>query len=183
MDIQELKDAIRYEAIKMRFNVSNLDNIKVKRLIDSLMNEGLYYDEFLDIIDTKYEDSSEDFIPIFESLLKILEIEIPENKDEAVWLILKKEIGNIADQNIDPIKGLQYIMDNIYYKYDFHSQTKKYLGDSHGISKLIGLYWGYDDMLCSPQYVSCNGKYGKEAIREMKNEIIKAANDWASTYL
>ncbi|WP_372717601.1 hypothetical protein [Novipirellula sp.] len=79
-------------------------------------------------------------------------------------------------------QSLGEMVADVYWEYDFHAPTKKYLGDSHGIHHLIGLYWAHDDLCDRPHEVSLNGKYGDEAIAELDVEIVRAANTWMTDW-
>jgi hypothetical protein len=69
-----------------------------------------------------------------------------------------------------------------YWIYDFHSETDEYVRDSHGIQYLVGRYWGYYDMLASPTEISLSGRYGEEAINELKKGIASEARKWVERY-
>lgn len=179
MDLSYLKESLKYEAAKMCFD--KLDVKVVKAHFDSLMNQGIWLDEFVDI-EYPTTNTQVDFKPAFEAALKALDIKAPSDKEEATWLILRKNISDIALEYIDPLDGLQRLITDIYWDYDFGTITKHYLGDSHGIEHLIGWYWGYDDMKERPTDISCNEKYGEEAIIELKKEVIKSAKAWVQEY-
>jgi len=137
MSIKLLKDELKHEAARMHLRKLNIEN--VQKNVDGLMNLGVYYDEFIDIV---YPKSTivDDFIPVFEAVLSRLEIDFPKDKEEAVWVLLKKCINDIASKAMDPIYGLEQICSYVYCYYDFGAKAKKYLGDSHGIEHLLGLY-------------------------------------------
>lgn len=175
MNVKDLNNELEYHAALMRFE--QLDTKKVQEIFDSLMNDGMFYDEFVDIAYPKSNHLA-DFIPSFEAALRKLNCNIPVDQERAVWVILKFHVRNITNGAIDPLEGLKHIMNDAYWSYDFHNKTKKFLGDSHGIEYLIGLYWEYDDMMERPNEISWNDKYGEEAIIEVKKDIVKLAQEW-----
>ncbi|MCL4296767.1 MAG: hypothetical protein KJ077_13605 [Anaerolineae bacterium] len=163
-----------------RYSFGQLSTQEMQNLVDGLLNEGIYADEFLNVIYPKY-DTREIVGAAFEKSLKVLEIVVP-NYEEAVWVILRYHISQIASKEIDALDGLKELITEVYEEYNFHAKAKEYLGDSHGIEHLIGLYWSYDDTIKRPTEISINGKYGEEAIEEVKKEIVIEAEKWVARF-
>jgi len=169
---------LNYIAAKMAFN--QITAIEIQNIVDGLLNDSVYADEFLDIIDIK-NPSLADVLPPFSKFLEKQGIDVP-NKDEAVWQIIEHHIENILNGVSDPLESLCSLIKDVYWDYDFHTPTKEYLGDSHAIQDLIGLYWGYDDMKERPNEISCNNKFGVEGIAELKKEILISAKEWKEKF-
>lgn len=169
---------LQYIAARMAFD--KVDAQEIRTAVDGLMEEGFYSDDFLAIIDSN-PPTLADVLPPFRSYLQKSGIGIPD-RDTAVWQLIRDHVSKIVDGSTSPFEGLKHLIADVYRNFDFHTPTKKYLGDSHGIEQLIGLYWGHDDMVERPKEVSCNGKYGVEGFRELEKEILKSSMDWMSNF-
>jgi len=169
---------LQYLAARLAFDKVTADEIR--DTVDTLLSEGVFCDEFLTVIDSDPPTLEEVLVP-FQVYLRREGVALPD-KDRAVWLILHHHIGQIAAGTVAPYGGLKCIINDVYWDYDFQGQTKEFLGDSHGIQQLVGLYWGRDDLLDRPTEVSCNGKYGEEALREHDQEVRKAAKVWMEEF-
>jgi len=84
---------------------------------------------------------------LFESAMRELGLAMPE-KTHCISLMLRYHVESIADGSVPPKKGLGNMMREVFYPADIHNQTPKggYVGSSHGIEHLVGLYWGYDEL-------------------------------------
>jgi hypothetical protein len=162
-----------------RFAFGKLTAADIKRIVDELINKGCWLNAFINIMDSNPARLDE-VGPAFMRALEELEISIPD-REKALLQILKHYISSIASGTVDPLEGLRLLVADVYWDYDFHSKTKKYLGDSHGIEHLIGLYWDHDDMLENPKQISFDGKYGEEGIVALKEEIVIKSKEWMDT--
>jgi len=135
------------ESAKYSFGLH--DSKSIRGVVDEALNEEFYCDEFAEIL-INNELSLADISSFFEAGLKKFKIKIP-NEEEATWILIKNYISEIVvDKSSDPLRCLDSLIQNIYWHYDFHSVAKKYVGDSHGIEKLIGIYFEIDDLLGKP---------------------------------
>jgi hypothetical protein len=164
---------LEYIANKLAFNKVSADEIQA--VVDGLLNEGTYSDDFLEIINSTPACLAE-VLPPFLKYLKSLGIYIP-SKDEAVWNLIAHHIRKIADKEVPPTDGLTKLIEDVYWDYDFHSSARQYLGDSHGIHCLIGLFWEYDD-ICDCANEKYYGKPVTEMIEELKLAVIEEARRW-----
>jgi hypothetical protein len=169
-----MKDSLHYQAAKLVFG--SLDADTMKQTVDELMNNGLYADECLDALDSSPARYDEVF-PAFNAALSHYGIVLP-TRDEAVWQLIQLHLQQIASGACDPLEGLSKLIADVYFDYDFGPLTKKFLGDSHGIERLIGLHWSQDELNARPGEVSMNGKYGDEAIVELKREVFLESERW-----
>ena len=133
---------LKYIAAKIAFGTVNADEIQA--VIDSLLADGSYSDEFIDIMDSNPARLDE-VLPPFTTYLYREKISIP-SKDKAVWQLIEYHVSRIASEISDAFEELKALISDVYWDYDFHSQTKRYLGDSHGIEHLIGLHWERDEI-------------------------------------
>ena len=79
----------------------------------------------------------------FERALSQLNIPVL-SKQEAVWILLRHYIGDLAAQRTYGRDGLLPIIE-VYYGADLYAQSRVYTGDSHDIHPLIGAYYRYDE--------------------------------------
>ena len=169
---------LQYIAMRMAFGKVDADEIQ--STVDTLLKDGVYSDNFIDIIDSKPARLA-DVLPLFREYLESEGISVPSQED-GVWQIIAYHLSRIASGQVDPLSELEILISEVYWDYDFHSVTTKYIGDSHGIEQLVGFYWGYDDMQDRLEDLSCNGKHGEAGVREMKKEIVKCSEEWMKRF-
>jgi hypothetical protein len=165
---------LQYIAARMAFD--KVDAQEIRTAVDRLIEDGVYSDDFLAIIDSNPPTLTDVLAP-FRTYLHRTGILFPD-KEAAVWQIIRHHVARIVDGTTSPFEGLELLIADVYWDYDFHKPTTKFLGDSHGIEHLFGLYWGHDDMVERPSEVSCNGKYGEQGFQELEKEILKSSKDW-----
>jgi len=103
------------------------------------------------------------------------------DKEQAVWQLIEHHLGVVESGAATPLKALEQLIADVYWDYDFHTPTKKFLGDSHGIEHLIGLYWAADDLRKKTEGNSFNGKYDEEAWSELNHQIIIESKRWLAS--
>lgn len=175
MNFDNIKRELTYQAALLCFNKT--DRHEVKSICNDLMIQGIYFDSFLGMDDAQL---MVDFTAAFYAILKDLDVVFPDNQDDAVWIVLTYHIENIISGQSDPLEELTALIHDVYYSYDFHSKTKNFVGDSHDIEHLVGLYWSYDDMLeRRDENIDTFGKeLTEEDVLEIKQEVVKASQDW-----
>ena len=159
-------------AARIAFGTVNADEIQ--STVDSMLMNGVYSREFIDIMDSKPARLDE-VLPPFVAYLQREGISVP-TKDQAVWQLIAHHVSRIVSGAADPISELQELISDVYWDYDFHTPTREYLGDSHGIQYLIGLYWENDDMTDR----DCNGS--QKEIKEIKEAIVKRSKEWMECF-
>lgn len=118
-----------------------------------------------------------DVAPLFERALGELSIELP-NKDKACWDLLRHHMGRIANKEQNPRAGVRAILEEVYYPGGLYKQENEYVGDSHDLHRILGYFYGIDDIEARPHEVSCDGKYGAEAIETAEAHIRRLAEEW-----
>jgi hypothetical protein len=161
----------KLEYIAARIAFGNINADKIKLTVDSLLNEGVYSDDFIGIMDSKPARLDE-VLPPFIAYLQHEGIPIP-TIDDAVWQLIAHHVNRIASGEADPIEELQELISDVYWDYDFHPHTKKYKGDSHGIEYLVGLYWEYEES----NHVVSPWKGNK-----LKRAIVKRSEEWMERF-
>lgn len=159
-----------------RITLGNASADLIQKTVNQLMDDGIFSAEFLDIIDSK-PPTMADVSPPFQKYLRKVGIQC-QSKDEAVWRLIGYHTGRIASRQIEPLEGLSTLIKDIYRDYDFRAQTKQYLGDSHDIQKLIGLYWEYDDILDAPYQTEYAGRSREEVVTELSDAVLEEARRW-----
>ncbi len=163
MNLEEIKRELTYQAALTYYD--EFDIKKVQELFLALMNHGVYSD---DSINLKSDLSIKDSIFIFHSELNLLSIYSPENKQIALYFILKYHIENIANKNIDPIKELYKMM---------HYHNAFYLSIPFNSRYFHDLYMWHDDAIICDELRLDNLKKNT-IIMEIKKDIIDEARKW-----
>jgi hypothetical protein len=162
-----------------RYSFGHLTTSQMQKLIEGLLSQGIYADEFLDVVEP--EAATREVVgPAFEKALIALGITVP-SYEEAVWNILRRHISQIADGQTDALDGLKALIDEVYWSYDFHSKANQYLGDSHGIERLIGLYWEYDEFTptgIDPEHHN----HERRIIFAIEREVVAEAKKWVKRF-
>jgi hypothetical protein len=173
-----MKETLRYTAAKLAMGKVNAD--EVKSTINDLVDSGVYLDAFLVALEPARHPQMDDVLPALLAAFNHFGILVPD-KQRAVWELIDLHCRAIVSGSVRPLEELSRLITDVYCDY-FHVLTKQYLGDSHGIERLIGLYWGADDLTDHPDTVTVNGKHGKEAWAELDKEIVIQANHWLKAH-
>lgn len=172
-----LLPTLRYQAA--RLGLGTLDPEDVKSTIEALVDSGLFLQPFTDAL-VLSRPRLDEVAPGFVAALAHHGIAVPD-QHTAVLQLIEHHLRNAVRPGADPLEHLARLIDEVYHQYDFASVTREFLGDSHGIERLIGLHWGIDDMRERPE-ISCNGKTGDEAWPEVRQLIAVEAERWLSEW-
>jgi hypothetical protein len=117
--------------------------------------------------------SAADYVDQFDPLMRTILAVLSENAGRIAgdWTTAALSVRS------NPDHALEKLIDDCE-KYDFGAVCKEFVGDSHGIESLIGMYWGYADLEIPVEDAYCNGKRGAEAVVELKREIVAVAAKW-----
>ena len=152
----------------------------VKSIINDLVDKGTYLDSFLDVLGPRRPQMDE-VLPALLAAFEHFGVIVPD-KEQAVWRAIDHHCREIVTGEVNPLVELSKLIREDLWDYDFHKPTKKYLGDSHGIEHLIGLYWAADDLREHPDTVTFAGKQGEEAWSELNKEIVVECNRWLANH-
>jgi hypothetical protein len=141
------RDLLRYQAA--RLGLGTLDADSIKGTIVELMADGFYDDECLNALDAFPHPRMEDVLPAFKAALAHYGVPLPDS-EAAIWLLIEYRTRRMASGDADAVEELCRLIEDVYYAYDFHSPTRRFLGDSHDIERLIGLYWGSEELRKGP---------------------------------
>jgi hypothetical protein len=169
-----MKTDIRYLAALR--GLGTLDARAMRLAVDNLMNAGFYAEECLDALDSK-PPRVDEVLPAFLAALAHYGVAVPD-RELAVWQLIKHHLKRVVSPSSDPWECLRDLVRDLYWEYDFHSKSTQYLGDSHGLHRLIGIYWEIDDLA---------GESGKpiDAFRPDARALLAiqaAAEQWIQQY-
>jgi len=128
---------------------------------------------------TLRDDTLAEAEPLFRKVLDDLQL-TPPSTSTAVWILLRVQIRAIAEGSVAVEEGLQGVM-GIFYSGDLHAQSREYVGDSHDIQRLVGLYWEIRDLETHATEVDFTQRYGA-ALQERRTEAIGRANTWLADH-
>ena len=128
---------------------------------------------------TLRDDTLAEAEPLFRKVLDDLQL-TPPSTSTAVWILLRVQIRAIAEGSVAVEEGLQGVM-GIFYSGDLHAQSREYVGDSHDIQRLVGLYWEIRDLEAHATEVDFTQRYGA-ALQERRTEAIGRANTWLADH-
>lgn len=169
---------LRYAAALHGLGILNAEAMRTA--IDSLMTDGFYADECLDALDSK-PARMEEVLPAFKAALEHYQVNIPD-REQAVWQLIHHHVSRIVKDSVDPWVGLRALIGDIYWEYDFHTATQRYLGDSHGIHHLIGIYWELDDIAGECGGTAVLGPAGFKPTPQHLQAIFTEAEKWLHIY-
>lgn len=160
--------------------LGKLNADEAKSIINDVVDKGTYLDSFLYVLGPQ-RPQMDDVLPALLAAFDNFGVVVPD-KEQAVWRIIDHHCRVIVAGAVNPLVELSKLIRGDLWDYDLHKPTKKYLGDSHGIELLIGLYWGADDLREHPDTVTVAGKHGEEAWSELNREIVTECNRWLENH-
>ena len=169
---------LKHLAAQLAFGTLHAEDIQT--LVHSLLNEGVFAEEFIGIINANPVTMTEVEQPLI-AYLASHGIAIP-TKDDAVWTLTRHHISLVLSGEVDPIEQLKAWMDEVYWAYDFDANSQEALGDCRGLEELIGTYWRYEAMADDPQAIPYGDKYGQEGIEQAKKDIVTNCETWLTKY-
>jgi hypothetical protein len=119
--------------------------------------------------------------PLFEMALRELQWTLPD-RDTATWHVIRHHVGRIARGETPPRTGIAAVIREVEQNPKSTLRCIRWVGDSHDLQNLIGAYYGFDDLEARPDEVSCEGKYGREAVEALENHMIGLARKWIAEH-
>jgi hypothetical protein len=162
--------------VAARYRLGVLSNEEIKDYALTSLERGRWSPAIDDIVSATHPIRSE-VGPALETLLAEQGVEIPDT-EEAVWVVLRGHLGDIASGAIPPKVGMERVMSEVCDPAGLHARTRRFLGDSHGLEHLIGAFYAYDDLLERPSEVSMGGRFGEAAFDAWGRQVIDLARDW-----
>ncbi len=156
------------------YNLGMINASEVASIIDQLMNEGIYLDDFLDVIyanPLRYNDA----ILVLEKTIAHFNITIPD-KEKSTRIIITHYINIIANHSSDPFSLFSNLIT------DIHSVPFTGIEQSYELYPLLCLYWEYEDIRDAPNEFSSGGKPRSDYIEELKTKAVFLAKKWLTCH-
>lgn len=169
--------SLHYQAAKLAMGKLNADEIKATIL--GLVDGGFYLDDFLDALDNS-RPRLDEVLPGLLAAFSHHGIVVPD-KEQAVWILIEHHLKAIAAGESDPLEELSKLIADVYWDYDFHTPTKEYLGDSHGIEHLVGAYWEADERRENAEEGSPSAAASAEEWAALKKQVVLQSKRWLAT--
>jgi len=163
-----------------RLAVGNLKSHEIWDVVDHLSRDGVISDEFISILGSD-RLSGNDFLAPFLTYLQSVNVVVP-SKEIATWRIIYHHLEAILEGNVSPRIGLNQLMSDIGYLFDFQSVDTRIVGDSHGMESLVGLYWEMKDLFSKRSENFSDGDVGIGLVLEIDKEIVKRSRIWITKY-
>ena len=130
--------------IAARYSLNILSGDEIKLLAESLVGAGRWSAAIDEVYTSAYPIMSE-VGPHFEAILHAEGVVLP-TREASLWILLRSYLTDITQRVVPPREGMRRIMDDVLDRGRLHELTTKYAGDSHGIERLVGCYYEYDDI-------------------------------------
>lgn len=113
--IDKIKNKLVIQASYMVLQ-EHIDIPLIKKLLNTLAEQNIYSDTFIDIIFSDTEYTSEEFYPILNKALKAIDCPIPKSPQEAIDAIIQYHLRRIVEQKKDVCTEMGEL--SILYKND-----------------------------------------------------------------
>jgi hypothetical protein len=120
-----------------------LPTSEMVRIANALLERG-DYSSVLGELATLRNPVMADAGPLFEQALEELGAHVP-SRDTAIWVLLRHHIGQIAAGSLSPRDGLRGMVE-LCDQAHLYAETREYVGDSHGLERLLAFFHGYADV-------------------------------------
>ena len=159
-----------------RHAAGTLTAYEITNFVDSLTDDGVWVDSFLDVMDADLK-SVEVLSPIFEKCLSELGIRIPTHKQYLWWLICY-HLKRIVTEEVAPIEGVIALKDDTWDdpQLDSPPSGDRRLGASHDLFHFVSFYYKYDDV--QESYWSYSEAEATAVRTKIKESIKQEARDW-----
>lgn len=166
-----------YTAVRYVFGIAT--GSELSESASKALDQGIYSPSLVELTtaNNPFEQKS-----LFESTMRELGLDMPE-KAHCVFMMLRYHLETIADGSVPPKKGLENMMREVFYPADIHNQTPKggFVGCSHGIERLVGLYWEYDEL--HEREIALDKKSIDKVYAELNKETLEQSRAWLEKHL
>lgn len=172
------------EALKLvaaRYSLGAAQSDELRQIADQALDSGVYSSSLAEMAGCSTPILS-DIGPLFEAALEELAIILPGEND-AIEILVRHHLKSVVHGSVRPRDGLERIMEDVYYPAKIHEKSKQFDGDSHGLEKLIGAYWSYDDVgeQLGREFLSGDHR-DFDGFRDLDRDTIKFAKVWLSDH-
>lgn len=165
-------ETVRYAAA--RFRTNTLSQQELRDLVDQMMYQNIWYDEFLTVLDPE-SPWPDDALPAIEKALGHFGLLMP-SMDEANRLQVERLLRPVAEGLADPVEGLTEFMRQFYWEYEVPDPGKQF-GESLGVEGVVALYYQLDDWLGFKPNLLSDPADARE-VSQLKAKIVRAAQTW-----
>ena len=127
-----------------------------------LIKNSVFYNEFIDIIDSQPPTLAYVLVP-YKKFLSKLNIAIP-SKEDAIWKLIDFHTWRIINNDF-------VVFDSLYWLYEDVFDFVEVLGEAYGIDSLLFSYYQYEEIL------------GPGAISKWEKDVVNKAKNWRTKYL
>ena len=158
------------EYLAARIALGIVNAYEIQDDVNFLIKNGVFYNEFIDIIDSQPPTLADVLVPYKKFLIK-LNIAIP-SKEDAIWKLIDFHTWRIINNDFVVFDSLYWLYRDVF---DFSSDN---LGEAFGIDSLLGSYYLYEDIL--DEWIPISGE---NALSKWEKDVVKEANNWRKKYL
>ena len=138
--------------------------------VNELMNEGVFFNEFIDIIDSQ-PPTLIDVLDPYKKFLNFLNISMP-TQENAILIIVDHHTERIVNNKVDELKGLENL--STVFEFINHSNPDKKYGKELGLHPLMDIYF---------LEVLPYSHLRNLGIIKIKKLIVQESKRWRSIYL
>ena len=165
---------LKFHGLRYRLGLATCSELR--QTADAALNAEIYSPSLVDAA-LDAEECLWEIGAAFEQALDELGLMLSETRHECCWEVLRYCITQIANQGIEPLTGLNGVME-VYRGCQLYGQSRHYVGDSHDIHELVGAYWSYGELLERPEEITHDGLAGEEAILALNADVIEMCKVW-----
>ncbi len=169
-----MTQALRLQAARLALGLW-VDADQIKATVELLVDAGVWREAFLPALVERHP-RPDDVMPAFRAALDHHGIVVPD-KATAMRLLIAHHLRDVVATPSDARQQFGRFIHEVYWNGDHEMQDMKYVGDSLGIERLLGLYWTADD-LRELQHLTFNGHHGPQAWVELNRLIVAEAERW-----
>lgn len=169
-----MTEALRVQAARFALGLW-VDADQIKAAVESLVDAGVWQEAFLPALVERHP-RFDDVLPAFRAALDHHGIVVPDQKT-AMRLLIAQHLRDVVATPSDARHQFGRFIDEVYSNGDHDMLDTKYVGDSLGIERLLGLYWSADDLRERPE-ITVNGQQGPQAWVELNHLIVAEAERW-----
>ncbi len=163
--------------VAARYALGIIPSWELPAVADALLDRGCDSRAAIELAILRYPTMA-DAGPLLERVLEEEGVSRPSVED-AVLTVLRCELDRIARRVVKPREGLERVM-KLVDSQDFHGKARVYVGDSHGLERLVGAYWSYDDLDEMSRGGMLEGH--DEARKELDEDVVRRAQEWMEVY-
>ncbi|ODS56255.1 MAG: hypothetical protein ABS36_07585 [Acidobacteria bacterium SCN 69-37] len=166
-------DASDLQVIAARFVLGTVPSWELPGVAEALLDGGCNSRAVIELATLRHPTMA-DAGPLLQRLLDEAGVRWP-SVDDAVWIVLRCELDRIARRVVEPYDGLGRVM-AVVDACGLHDRSRVHVGDSHGLERLVGAYWDYDDLddmsrVGAPAHVD-------QARQELDDDVVRRAREW-----